>query len=52
MSQANVAVVRRLLDAWNRHDVGGILDGKLIRLEQLGARPEFPSALESAGLRG
>src|SRR6476661_7641277 len=26
-------------------------DGKLIRLEQLGAGPEFPEALEAAGLR-
>ena len=25
MSQANVEVLRRLLDAWNRQDVGGIL---------------------------
>ena len=26
-------------------------DGKLIRLEQLGAGPEFPAALKAAGLR-
>ena len=26
-------------------------DGKLIRLEMLGAGPEFPDALEAAGLR-
>ena len=25
-------------------------DGKLVRLEQLGAGPEFPDALEAAGL--
>jgi ketosteroid isomerase-like protein len=133
MSQENVEIVRRLMDAWNRQDLEGILalidpegeyvnaptavepgtrrgqdefiavlrtqweslpgalqeidrfhdrgdeiitegrvsrtmpgsdarisnplliswkfrDGKLIRLEQLGAGPEFPDALEAAGL--
>jgi ketosteroid isomerase-like protein len=133
MSQENVEIVRRLMDAWNRQDITGILaltdpeaeyvnaptavepgtrrghdeivvvlrtqweslsgglqeidrlhdrgdeiisvgrlsrtmpgsdarisnplllswkfrDGKLIRLEQLGAGPEFPAALEAAGL--
>jgi ketosteroid isomerase-like protein len=134
MSQENVEIVRRLVDAWNRQDLEGILaltgpdpeyvnaptavepgtrrgqdeivavlraqwegipgalqeidrfhdrgdevitegrisrtmprsearisnpvliswrfrEGKLIRLEQLGAGPEFPAALEAAGLR-
>ena len=135
MSQENVEIVRRMLDAWNRQDIEGILaltdpegeyvnaptavepgtrrghdevaaamrkqweilsgavqeidrfhdrgdeiitvgrvsrtmpgsdarisnpllmswkfrDGKLIRLEQLGAGPDFPDALEAAGLSG
>ena len=38
MSQENVEIVRRAIDAWNRHSNSSVLG------------PEFPDALEVAGL--
>jgi ketosteroid isomerase-like protein len=45
MPGSNARISNPLLISWK------FRDGKLIRLEQLGAGPEFPDALKAAGLR-
>ena len=45
MPGSDARINNRLLISWK------FGDGKLIRLETLGAGPEFPDALEAAGLR-
>ena len=46
MPGSDARISNRLLISWK------FRDGKLIRLETLGAGPEFPGALGAAGLRG
>jgi ketosteroid isomerase-like protein len=45
MPGSDTRISNRILISWR------FRDGKLIRLEQLGAGPDFPDALKAAGLR-